>query len=160
MGASLDTPVVEIVQKASIYYLVPWTFAFILSPIALVWLSLRDAFHDLGGTAISRTIEIVIFTIFFGIAWQLNLISASSNNWPAWEYALVAAMEASVPTGIVLVVLAYRRRWALRRAVAPTAIWNRKHEPKQRSIWKDPSQMNEADFGRIKDSFRNWGNRK
>lgn len=115
-GADFNTQIQNLVKSAGAYFVFPWVVVFVLSPLALVWLELKELLTDLGGSTISRKTQIFVFASFTA-AWAFASFSAAWNDEWSWlTRLLVAMLLAVVPTLLVLVAIAWLRRRQLRKS--------------------------------------------
>ena len=94
-GAALDAPIQTLVKGAGAYFVFPWVFVFVLSPLWLVWLELRELLGDLGGSTISRKTQLLVFSSFTA-AWTVALFSPTWGNEWSWIARLLVAMLLAV----------------------------------------------------------------
>lgn len=152
-GADPKMPVEQLVQSAGLFLLVPWFFIFVISPLLLIWLALRDWFFDLGGSAVSLWIKILVFVIFAGLLWFIDWMPTAFSTGNIVLRLVVVSVVALIPSTGVLIAIAAMRRRRLRLEVSTTSNWRFRT---RKSIWQAPNSMDSADLKRLRLYIRRW----
>lgn len=155
-GADPDIALVDLVGRSQSVFLVPWVLVFVLSPLLLVIAALREKYISLGGATVPLRLEVSCFLFFFLPFFLLNVLVHKSLD-SLWELVVQSTIEALVPTMLLLLWIAHRRRGNERRLITKSPRWDFRSGPK--SYWAAPHEMTEVQYRYVRRRLKEWTKR-